>query len=188
MSTPVIGPVLIRHGEVHRRWRGVCYGASDVGLSPRGRAQHRRLADRLARWSVRQVVSSDLRRTRHLAVAIAERHDLEPTFEPALRERDFGAWERRDWQTIYEETGAAMDGMIDAPRTWRPPAGETTYAMRDRVVDCFDRLASRGGLVVVTHGGPIAALRGTRLGLAVREWPALVPPWGSLVPLDGESP
>ena len=183
--------LLARHGEIHHRWRGCCYGVADVGLSARGRAQSRALARRFAEESVEVVYTSDLRRAAYVAECLRSELSEPAVVVSALRERDFGSWERRSWQDIYEESGNAMDGMIDAPATWRPPAGETTFEMRDRILGWYESLTTGhpGPVTVaaVTHGGPIAALLGTLRGLPVREWMPLVPAWGEIVGLDGES-
>ncbi|MEO1367363.1 MAG: histidine phosphatase family protein [Acidobacteriota bacterium] len=178
--------VLIRHGAVHPRWRGCCYGDADIGLGARGRAQGRRAAAAVApffrglRPGAALLLTSDLRRARHLADRLAAAVGVDPVVDPALRERHFGEWERRSWLEIYDETGDAMDGMVNAPATWRPPGGETTFGMRDRVLRALDRHLAAGPelTVVVGHGGPIAALRGTLAGEDVVEWPGLVPGHG----------
>lgn len=176
--------LLVRHGEVHPRWQPCCYGASDVGLNSRGRSQSKWTACRLADENIGAIYSSDLRRARFLADNLSRRVSLPVIPSKALRERDFGAWEQVPWDEIHATTGNAMDGMISAPDVWRPPGGETTFELRDRVLTWFhwyETLPSEGTTVAVTHGGPIAALLGTLRNLPVSEWPALVPPWGSVV-------
>ncbi|MEM1178824.1 MAG: histidine phosphatase family protein [Acidobacteriota bacterium] len=181
--------VFIRHGEVHPRWRGHCYGDADLGLGSRGRAQSRHAANAIALWIRDQaddvpLLSSDLRRTRYLAGLLEKITGLRATLDPALRERNFGAWEKKSWDAIYAETGDAMDGMIAEPATWSPPGGETTFAMRDRVLRALDgHLRHRpAAAVVVGHGGPIAAVRGTAAGAPVPQWPDLVPGHGEWLP------
>ena len=182
--------VLIRHGEVHARWRGCCYGASDIGLSARGLAQSRRAAAAaaplFAAKSPPQLFSSDLRRAQRLTALIEAQTGVHAIVSSALRERDFGDWEKRTWDEIYAETGDAMDGMVRAPASWRPPGGETTFEMRDRVMAFLTQALKPGssGAVVVGHGGPIAAVRGTHGAAPVTGWPKLVPRHGEMVALD----
>jgi broad specificity phosphatase PhoE len=173
---------LVRHTEVARHWRGRCYGASDVGLSRAGAAAIGPLADELARSRPEWVIHSDLTRTRRPARALAQLAGCPIIAAPAWRERDFGTWEGQSWHAIYRATGNAMDGMIDAPDTFRPGGGETTYALAARVCAAAAVLP-RGRGVVVTHGGPIAALIGLRQGLSPRDWSALVPSPGGCIDL-----
>ena len=178
--------ILVRHARVAARYNGVCYGRSDVLLDPEGVEESRELAEFLSRWPIRHLVTSGATRARVLAEFLAERIGLEMTVEPALLERDFGAWELRPWDSIYQEVGDAMQGLIHEPATYRPPGGETTYELRDRAVSWYAR-RPRGGLtVVVTHGGPIAAIRGTLAGKIPADWIDLIPRPGSWVALANE--
>ncbi|GAA0637420.1 alpha-ribazole phosphatase family protein [Sphingomonas ursincola] len=172
--------LLVRHTEVARAWRGRCYGQSDMGLSRAGAAQVRALAPDLARWKPDIVLHSGLRRAQRLAQAIAALSGLDASADPAWQERDFGSWEGRSWSAIYRETGDAMDGMIDDPARFRPGGGETTMELAARSLAAWRELPRQRGLVV-THGGPIAAIAGTLNGVPVREWPRLVPAPGDAV-------
>ena len=175
--------VLVRHARVDDRYRGVCYGRSDVPLGDEGRADSLRIAAEIARWPVARLVSSGAARAGYLADRIAERIGLAVEVEPALLERDFGAWELRTWDDIYGEVGDAMHGLIHEPATYRPAGGETTDELRDRALAWYRGLP-RGGLVVaVTHGGPIAAIRGTLRGKAPADWVDLIPATGTWVAL-----
>lgn len=169
--------LLVRHTEVARAWRGRCYGVSDTGLSRAGAVHAAALAAGLAEWQPEIVLHSGLRRTRHLALLVAAAAGVGSRSEPQWGERDFGTWEGMSWAAIHRATGDAMDGMIDAPDSFRPGGGETTSDLADRAATALAGLPA-GRVVVVTHGGPIAALRGRRLGLAARDWLALVPALG----------
>lgn len=173
--------ILVRHPRVADAYRGVCYGRADAPLGPEGVAESLALAERLAREPIRHVVCSGAARTLVLARRVCELTGLDLAIEPALLERDFGAWERRPWDDIYAEVGDAMNGLIDAPETYRPPGGETTFELRDRVMGWHARRPTDGLVLVVAHGGPIAAIRGVLAGRPVREWLALVPPPGGVV-------
>ena len=114
--------VLVRHARVDDRYRGVCYGRSDVPLGDEGRAVSERLAEEIARWPVARLICSGAARAGELADRVAERTGLAVEVEPALLERDFGAWELRTWDAIYDEVGDSMHGLIHEPATYRPRA------------------------------------------------------------------
>ena len=67
--------------------------------------------------------------------------------------------------------------MIDAPDSFRPGGGETTTEMLERIALALSRLPG-GRIVVVTHGGPVAAARWLNAGLAVSMLPTLIPGYG----------
>jgi len=175
---------LVRHTEVALHWRGRCYGVSDVSLSRAGLATIRPLAQELAALRPDWVIHSDLTRTRHLAVAIARTAGCAILADPAWRERDFGTWEGQSWNAIYRASGNAMDGMIEAPGTFRPGGGETTLELGERIMNAW-RFLPTGRGVVITHGGPIAALLGQTRGLTPRAWLDLVPPVGTAISVPG---
>lgn len=64
--------ILVRHTDVAPKYRGVCYGISDVELSETGLAQCKPLASRLALFKPALVFHSGLSRTRVLAELLAE--------------------------------------------------------------------------------------------------------------------
>jgi broad specificity phosphatase PhoE len=175
--------LLVRHCEVEERYRQVCYGRSDVGLSELGVSKSWDLAHHLAHEPITLVCHSGLARSRVLAEALASLMGLAAQECPLLRERDFGEWELRPWDAIHAATGDAMLGAVHSPADWRPPGGETTFEMRDRVLSWYESLPSTGVIAAVTHGGPIAALRGACEERLVEDWPGLVPSMGTIVEL-----
>jgi broad specificity phosphatase PhoE len=179
--------LLVRHCEVHARYAGLCYGQSDVELSEAGRIGSHDLAERLAELPVTRVIHSGLQRTSYLADRLAKRTGLISEVDERLRERSFGAWELTPWEAIHEETGSAMMGMLTDPAVFRPGGGETTFELRDRTI-AWLKEHHDGVVVAVTHGGPIAALRGTVQERPVVNWPGLIPKCGEWVEVGVPGP
>jgi broad specificity phosphatase PhoE len=172
--------LIVRHTAVALAWKGRCYGVSDVPLSREGMAAAGRLSVELAARRPAWVIHSGLIRTRILAERIASRVGC-PLYENSdWRERDFGAWEGQTWNAIYRASGNAMDGMIDAPGSFRPGGGETTLELARRSALAWESLPPGFG-IVISHGGPIAALLGQHRRLPVRDWPALIPKPGGMI-------
>jgi broad specificity phosphatase PhoE len=172
--------LLVRHCAVDSRYSGVCYGQSDVELSPEGCSHSLRVAEELSALPVTHLFYSGLTRAEHTASLLAIRVGIGAVADPALQERNFGSWELRRWDAIFDEVGDAMNGLILNPANYAPPDGETTFALRDRVLDWYRRLPPRGLIVALTHGGPIAVLSGTLLGLTPVHWPKLIPAHGAV--------
>lgn len=176
--------LLVRHPPVAAEYRPCCYGQLDVPLSPEGEAMIPGLVELLASRPVSRVQHSGLRRATAVAVALAERLQLIPEEDSRLKERHFGAWEGLPWSQIFQNTGDAMLKMISEPDTWTPEGGETTYAVRDRVLEWYIGLPPGECIVAVAHGGVICSLRGALAGLPVSEWVPLIPECGDLVELS----
>ena len=168
--------LLARHGETDwyraRRWQG----HADRPLTERGRAQAMDLARRLADIELDAVYSSDLRRARETAQAVAEAQEVGLIQLPELREVNVGSWEgltREEAETRFP----------DGFRRWRAGAtgwedGETYAEMARRVLAAVGRIASDnegGRVLIVSHGGPIRAIHGAALGLDVEAYRRIRP-------------
>jgi len=175
--------ILVRHTEISNVWKKRCYGVSDVPLSPIGEAAVGPLAGHLATYRPKHVIHSGLSRTKKLAVALAGHVGCPMTENKAFRELDFGNWEGCTWDEVFAEVGHGMARMITEPETFAPPNGETVHAVRDRVVGALLQISADGPTIVVTHGGPIGAVRGTLENKPAREWTELVPSYGAATSL-----
>ncbi len=177
--TPCV--TLVRHPEVAVRWRGRCYGVSDMGLSRAGRAAAAALVRSVAAEAPDVVLWSGLRRTGMVAEPLARRTGAELVADPRWRERDFGTWEGRTWAAIYRETGSAMDGMITDPEGFRPGGGETTGELCRRIANAWRDRPAATKLVILAHGGPIAALRALLAGAPPSRLTDFIPPVGEII-------
>lgn len=157
--------LLVRHGETLLNASRTMQ-PSDTPLGPRGLAQARAVARRLAEShpDVAAVVSSDLPRAAQTATAIADACGLPIRWEPLLHERNFG-----------DLRGQPYDGLAFDPLTLvdAPPGGESAATFRARVADAFARIVALragldGNLAVVTHGLVIGAILEAHARLAER--------------------
>jgi broad specificity phosphatase PhoE len=170
--------LLIRHAEVESQWKGICYGSMDVALSEAGTEASRSL---VMAWNTRPqcIVHSGLERTRKLAQFFGERFPGVPILEDhRLRERNYGSWEGKSWDAIFESNPDFHD-LVHRPATYRPPGGETTLEMQTRVAESFESLIkcrdmegdhTTGPIVAISHSGPIAALAGRLLDIVPTDW------------------
>jgi broad specificity phosphatase PhoE len=175
--------ILVRHTAIDTAYTGICYGRTDVALSPAGLAAIGPLAIELARAHPTALFHSDMTRTRALATRLAHECAQPLTADERLRELDFGKWEQRSWDDIHTRDQVDIARLIHEPHSFAPPAGETVMDLRNRVLAWYRSLPPLGTIIAVTHGGPISVLRGTLSNAPVVQWPTLVPPYGSVTEL-----
>ena len=151
--------ILIRHPAT--AMSGTFCGHTDPNLSPTGEAQLTALLRRLRGISIDRLVSSDLRRARCCADALARQHALTAELRSALREIHFGAWEGLRWseiETRYREE--ARRWMEEFPGH-TPPGAEPYINFAGRIHDDASHWLhdpSCETLAVVTHRGVLQHL------------------------------
>jgi broad specificity phosphatase PhoE len=158
--------LLSRHAETDWNREGRWQGHADLPLNERGREQARTLAMNLDAVPLSAVYASDLRRAYQTARVVAERRGLAVTPVRELREVDVGSWTGLRHDEVKERFGEAYMRM--RTRTGRGWDGGETYAqMGRRVLQAVRRIAREhpgGTVLVVTHSGPIRAVRAHALG------------------------
>jgi broad specificity phosphatase PhoE len=90
--------IFVRHAIA--QGNGQFNGHRDVPLAPNGRRQLPGLIRRLSSYSISAVFSSDLRRARHTADAVANKLAKHCESRRGLREMYFGKWEGLSWEQI----------------------------------------------------------------------------------------
>lgn len=146
--------LLLRHAETAAP--DLFHGAeSDIGLGPRGVAQARRVAARIATERPDAVYSSGMLRAAETARAIAEACGLVPRVWPDLHERRMGPLSgvpRAEGWSAYEAAKAHwIAGRLDHTHE----GGESFAAMRDRASAALRALLDREAgrtVVLVAHG------------------------------------
>ena len=158
---------LARHGETDDNANLVFQGQGGKGLNSRGRAQARRLAERMRKARVTTIVASDLERADETARIVALESDLVHSVDADLREVDVGLWTGKGHAEIaelYPEEWAAWSAGVDLRR-----GGGETYselALRiERAVARVVALDARDPVLVVSHGGSIKSYVAKILGV-----------------------
>lgn len=174
--------VMLRHGQTKSNADSRMQGQIDTELNEEGRAQAVNAATVLSKRQPLLIVSSDLRRAHDTARTLAERCSLEVRTDERLRETHLG-----DWQGMtHAEVDAKYPGQRQAWRNrpyWAPPGGESRLDVADRSIPLVAELVagephwgrddSERPVVLVAHGGQIAALTAALLDLPVDSWSAL---------------
>lgn len=168
MTTTIL---IARHGESDwnrsKRWQGF----ADRPLTDLGRRQAVELAARLEGTELDAVYSSDLRRARDTADAVARSKDLEVRTTSDLREVDVGSWSgltRAEAEAQYPD---AYRRWLQGGEGWDD--GETYEELGERVVRAIQQIAKQhegARVLVVAHGGTIRAIHAAALGVDVHTY------------------
>jgi probable phosphoglycerate mutase len=144
-------------------------------LNALGRAQARRLAQRLVRRPPDAIVASDLERAVETAHAVAEACGGAVELDPGLREVDVGQWTGKshdETKALFPEEWAAWSAGLDVRRG----GGETYAELADRVCAALERIAGEHPgkrVLVVSHGGAIKSTVGRILRVSPEGFRAL---------------
>ncbi len=177
--------LLIRHAETDMAGR-FC-GHSDPELNERGHRQLSGVVSRLSEHAIRRIYTSDLRRARQTAEAIAAHFGIEFEVRPDLREIYFGQWEGLSWSEIEARDPALAKSWAEQYPNSMAPGGESLqqFEHRVRAESAFlFAAATECPIAVVAHAGFIRVLLTNFYGTPEEEAWKLTKEYGSVVALD----
>lgn len=134
-----------------------CIGQWDVALTEKGQKQIRCLANEWSAATPERIVCSDLCRTRETAEVISRRLNIPCHTDQRLREINFGEWENRSWDEIYEQDPLLMTRWGENWLETCPPGGESVRQLYERVGESLSQLGNN--TLVVAHAGSLRALQ-----------------------------
>lgn len=180
--TPVVRRlILLRHGQTEYNATSRMQGQLDTDLSELGVRQADSAAKVLADRAPILIRSSDLRRAHDTATALGRATGVEVTTDERLRETHLGDWQGLTHLEVDERMpGARRHWRDDA--SWAPPGGESRIEVAKRATPVVDELLTalpdwgsgerpEAPVVLVAHGGVIAAMTAALLGLEESSWP-----------------
>lgn len=172
--------VMLRHGQTEYNAGSRMQGQLDTELSDLGRAQAVSAAEVLAKRQPLLIVSSDLRRALDTATTLGERAGVPVTADTRLRETHLGDWQGMTHHEVDAIAPGARLAWRDDAR-WAPHGGESRVDVARRSLPLVEELVAGHRewgvdepdrpVVLVAHGGLIAALTGAVLGVPVDNWP-----------------
>jgi broad specificity phosphatase PhoE len=154
--------LFIRHAETDMS--GTFCGHSDPELNRRGLAQLEALLEKLRLEDIGAVYTSDLRRARTTAMAIAKMFGLICHIRPALREINFGKWEGLSWEQIERRDQIYAQRWVAEYPQVSAPEGEDFKDFEQRVLNEVRLLSIEAktlerDIAVVTHAGVIRSVQ-----------------------------
>jgi probable phosphoglycerate mutase len=143
---------LLRHGPTEWNAQHRIQGHTDIPLSGEGL---RKMQSLRVPMSASRIFASPMQRTQQTAEALGL---AVPILDARLMEQNWGRWEGLSLQAIAEQEG--KDAFLRAGRKgdFRPPGGESTQELMDRIA-AFLRDAARqeDDAIVVAHLGVLRA-------------------------------
>lgn len=163
--------VLWRHGETDYNAGRRMQGQLDSELTSLGMEQARRAAPVLAAFGPDVLLTSDLHRAADTAAVLAQQTGLVAHADKRLRETHLGQWQG----LVHAEVDRRWPGARAAWRLdplWAPPGGESRVDVAARATPVVTELDEGSARVAVlcAHGGLIAGLTASLLGLPVVNW------------------
>jgi len=146
---------LVRHARTDWNEQGRWQGQSDGLLNALGWQQVRELIRELAGEQFEAVYSSDLRRARSTARAVARLQHLPVQTDARLREINLGEWEGQLGAEIPLLYPREWEERQRRPLDSHPPGGESVLDLAQRALPFFEEICARhpgGDLLVVSHG------------------------------------
>lgn len=165
--------LLVRHGDTELNSRERYWGHSDVTLSKAGLKQAEKLRERLASERIDVIYASDLERSWLTANIIAQKHRLEVTICPELREFNFGAVEGLTFDEISHLHPELAEFWASRNPKLRFPGGESLGDLRRRLNRFRQRLekhTSQETILIVAHAGALRILLCQLLGIGQYHW------------------
>jgi alpha-ribazole phosphatase len=165
--------LLVRHGETLWNDQSRYQGQEDVPLSPRGREEAERLAERLVGESIAAIYASDLARARDTAQIVARRLGKSVMMEPRLREANLGDWQGLTYAEVHRRYFCDSDPLpayfVDTP----PLGGESLRQLQTRALGAIEQIVAQHpneSVLLVTHGGCLKTLLCAWLGIALSSY------------------
>lgn len=151
--------ILIRHTATDQA--GTFCGHTDPALNALGESQLADLVEKLRPLRIDRVCSSDLRRARQVAEAIAAPRGLQVCRHQDWREIFFGRWEGLAWHQVQQQFPAEAEQWMRAFPCQPAPGGESWEDFENRVTTAFCTLMSDTAAdtaAIVCHRGVIQCL------------------------------
>jgi len=173
---------MLRHGQTEFNAGSRMQGQLDTDLTDLGRSQALAAAEVLAKRLPLLIVSSDLRRAYDTAETLAQCCGLPVRVDSRLRETHLGDWQGLTHDQVDAGSPGARLAWRDDAR-WAPHGGESRVDVAERSTPVVAELVTgepewgaddaERPVVLVAHGGLIAALTAALLDLPVDNWPVL---------------
>lgn len=153
---------IARHGETDwNKEPARCQGWTDVPLNKKGLEQAEEIARAAKKKQIKKIYSSHLKRARETAQVVAALLDIDVQVDKRFAEARKGLWEGIPFLKIEQEYPEIWKQWLESPYLAPIPDGETLCDVVLRAGPAISEIAARNteDTLIISHGGPISALR-----------------------------
>ncbi|MEM7449461.1 MAG: histidine phosphatase family protein [Myxococcota bacterium] len=147
----------VRHPPVVAE--GLCFGQSDVPVSVAPEECVDRVHQSLSGRACAVIWTSPLSRCAQLANCLSARVGAPVCVDERILEMSFGVWEGQAWDELTHSDGVRLSQWMNDWERQRPPQGESTEDLVERVQDWWNSLDRSAHQLLVAHAGVVRALR-----------------------------
>ena len=168
--------ILVRHGESEYNAKRIVQGHIDTDLTPAGIVQARLAAEYLKKnYRIDKIYSSDLRRAYRTAVIISHVLELPVIKDDRIREMNFGQWEGRTYEHIFQTDYEAFRKWLQNPVACPLPSQEEISRFKNRLESFYQDILKEEveNILIVGHGGSIQGLLCIACGIGMENLWAL---------------
>ena len=163
--------IIVRHGYSVANKGHIFTGQLDMPLDEVGYEQAELVGKYvLENFSVDEIYSSDLSRAYNTALPVAKALSKEVKKVKELREVDVGLWGGKTFDEAKEEFPESYARYVECPGLSHFDGGESYAMARERISECFERIAAENEgktVMVVAHGGVLRNLFGAWQGVSL---------------------
>ncbi|TCO79790.1 histidine phosphatase family protein [Marinisporobacter balticus] len=146
---------IIRHGQTKWNIESRAQGSKNIELTKKGRDQANLLAERMKKYKIDCIYSSDLDRAHETAVMIGKKKNLQVNTINELREMCFGEWEGLTNEKIIEDYKEHYTVWRNKPHEADIPGGEKLLAVQKRGLKAIHEIIKKNknkNILIVSHG------------------------------------
>jgi broad specificity phosphatase PhoE len=162
--------LLVRHGQTKLSHENTFCGVTEAPLTTEGHRQAEYLAEHFRHELIDAIYCSPQTRAQETALPIARALGLELQTRAALREMNFGLWEKRIRTELAQEYPQALAAWERGSWMAHPPEGETQQEVIARVVTCVTDLLNTHTdqtILLVGHKSALRLLMGNMLNMSL---------------------
>ncbi len=153
---------MLRHGKTLWNEEGRIQGQNNSPLSRTGSQQVHLWGKFIAKYTIDQIIASDLGRVRETVAIIQQYRTSVPVeWNAQLREQDWGQWEGKTFAELKNKQTEELNTQIRAGWEFRPPGGESRKEVLQRAMPVIQSSVKKNPgkrLLIVSHEGIVKSI------------------------------